>query len=171
MNKNALVLLFTMVLSTSPSAQEDRRAGPTQSGMPTVLITGSNRGIGLGFATRYAMDGWNVIATARSPDEAAGLHALADRFDTVRIEEADVLDDSELGALARKYADSPIDILINNAAFHGGAPVLGDAPAAAPQQAAFSVEQSVAAMVEVLEELDESYDGSHLDLMGNVIPW
>ena len=33
--------------------------------MPTVLITGANRGIGLEFARQYAADGWEVIATAR----------------------------------------------------------------------------------------------------------
>jgi NAD(P)-dependent dehydrogenase (short-subunit alcohol dehydrogenase family) len=33
--------------------------------MPTVLITGANRGIGLELARQYAADGWQVIATAR----------------------------------------------------------------------------------------------------------
>lgn len=32
--------------------------------MPTVLITGANRGIGLEFAREYAEGGWEVIATA-----------------------------------------------------------------------------------------------------------
>jgi NAD(P)-dependent dehydrogenase (short-subunit alcohol dehydrogenase family) len=38
--------------------------------MPTVLITGANRGIGLELARQYAADGWTVIATVReeSPD-------------------------------------------------------------------------------------------------------
>lgn len=30
--------------------------------MPTVLIAGANRGVGLEFARRYAGDGWCVIA-------------------------------------------------------------------------------------------------------------
>ena len=46
--------------------------------MPTVLITGANRGIGLEFARQYSQDGWEVIATARhsSPelDRARGAH-------------------------------------------------------------------------------------------------
>ena len=33
--------------------------------MPTVLITGANRGIGLEFARQYSADGWDVIGTAR----------------------------------------------------------------------------------------------------------
>ena len=42
----------------------------------TVLITGSNRGIGLEFAKQYADKGWTVIATHRrdtTPDTLATL--------------------------------------------------------------------------------------------------
>ena len=35
--------------------------------MPTVFITGANRGIGLEFARQYGTDGWTVIATCRNP--------------------------------------------------------------------------------------------------------
>ncbi|WP_375449911.1 SDR family NAD(P)-dependent oxidoreductase [uncultured Devosia sp.] len=35
--------------------------------MPTVLITGANRGIGLEFARQYAAEGWHVIAANRTP--------------------------------------------------------------------------------------------------------
>jgi NAD(P)-dependent dehydrogenase (short-subunit alcohol dehydrogenase family) len=44
--------------------------------MPTVLITGANRGIGLELAKQYAGDGWSVIATARDAKNADGLKAL-----------------------------------------------------------------------------------------------
>ena len=44
---------------------------------PTVLITGSNRGIGFEFAKQYAERGWQVIATARKPETADALQALA----------------------------------------------------------------------------------------------
>ena len=43
-----------------------------QTNDSTVLITGSNRGIGLAFAQAYAEAGWNVIATSRSPENAEG---------------------------------------------------------------------------------------------------
>lgn len=36
----------------------------------TVLITGSNRGIGLAFATHYKNEGWKVISCARNVDAA-----------------------------------------------------------------------------------------------------
>jgi NAD(P)-dependent dehydrogenase (short-subunit alcohol dehydrogenase family) len=48
---------------------------------------------------------------------------------------------------------------------------LGDSAPPANQPVALSVEQSVAAMVRVIASLDGSYDGSHLDFQGNVIPW
>ena len=35
--------------------------------MPTVLITGANRGLGLEFVKQYAADGWTVIGTCRNP--------------------------------------------------------------------------------------------------------
>jgi len=36
----------------------------------TVLITGSNRGIGFAFTQHYVKSGWKVIATARDPQTA-----------------------------------------------------------------------------------------------------
>ena len=90
------------------------------SDQPTVLITGANRGIGLAFAKYYAAAGWNVIATARQPDAAAELTALATSGSVVVAEQLDVTDLERIKELAAQYADTPIDLLINNAA------VLGD---------------------------------------------
>jgi len=36
----------------------------------TVLITGSNRGIGLAFTKHYVTSGWKVIAAVRDPHSA-----------------------------------------------------------------------------------------------------
>lgn len=41
--------------------------------MYTVLITGTDRGIGLEFVRQYAMDGWRVFACCRKPDAATDL--------------------------------------------------------------------------------------------------
>ena len=43
----------------------------------TVLVTGANRGIGLEFVKQYAAKGYKVIATARRPDDATDLQAMA----------------------------------------------------------------------------------------------
>jgi len=49
----------------------------------TVLITGSNQGIGLEFAKEYAAKGWTVIATHRRdmiPEELARLRSHVEQF-------------------------------------------------------------------------------------------
>ena len=57
--------------------------------MPSVLITGANRGIGLEFASQYSADGWSVIATARrSSDE---LDALGVRVEQLDLSDADAV--------------------------------------------------------------------------------
>jgi NAD(P)-dependent dehydrogenase (short-subunit alcohol dehydrogenase family) len=87
---------------------------------PRKLITGANRGLGLEFAKQYAAAGWAVIATARNPDAASELRALAAKASRVSIEKLDVLDTAAIKALAAKYRGRPIDVLLNNAG------VLGD---------------------------------------------
>jgi NAD(P)-dependent dehydrogenase (short-subunit alcohol dehydrogenase family) len=89
---------------------------------PTVLITGSNRGIGLAFARHYAGAGWNVIATARKPDEAAELQSLSVSHPQVAVVQLDVTDLARIAELGQELSGTPIDVLINNAA------VLGDLP-------------------------------------------
>ncbi len=49
--------------------------------MPTVFITGANRGLGLEFAKIYAENNWKVIACCRAPLEATNLSQLASKFD------------------------------------------------------------------------------------------
>ena len=46
--------------------------------MPSALITGANRGIGLEFARQYLADGWQIYAACRDPDSASELRRLAD---------------------------------------------------------------------------------------------
>lgn len=91
-------------------------AAAAEGAKPTVLITGANRGIGYEFARQLAEAGWEVIATARKPADATELRALAERFPAVRIEAMDVTDHAGVDALAAKYRDRPIDLLLLNAA-------------------------------------------------------
>jgi NAD(P)-dependent dehydrogenase (short-subunit alcohol dehydrogenase family) len=80
--------------------------------MPTVLITGANRGLGLEFTRQYASAGWRVIATSRMPDRAGTLRGLGPQ---VRIERLDVADLAAIAALAGELAAEAIDVLIANA--------------------------------------------------------
>ncbi len=91
-----------------------------QPAKPTVLITGSSRGIGFELAKQYAARGWGVIATCRNPSAAEELASLAAENPNVIIEELDVTDFAEMDALAERYAGIPIDVLINNAGILGG---------------------------------------------------
>lgn len=87
------------------------------SGDRTALITGANRGIGLGLVEVYLDRGWNVIATARTPARADALRALAMTHPRLAIEQLDVTDHGRVDELAETYRDQPIDVLINNAAY------------------------------------------------------
>lgn len=89
--------------------------GMSEAPVGTVLITGSNRGIGLEFATQYAAKGWKVIATHRGDTVPESLKSLADQYAAVSVERMDVLRHEEIDALAAKLKDTPIDVLINNA--------------------------------------------------------
>lgn len=81
--------------------------------MPTVLITGAARGLGLDFTKQYAARGWKVLACARSGDGLKGLkgdihhHAL------------EVTDYKAVKALAAKLKGEKIDVLICNAGVGG----------------------------------------------------
>ncbi len=89
---------------------------PFAASAETVLITGSNTGIGLGFAQEYAERGWTVVATHRRDTPPDTLLELQAQYpDTVRIEQMDVNSRDQIYALAEKMADEPIDVLINNA--------------------------------------------------------
>ncbi len=83
---------------------------------PTVFITGSNRNIGLEFVKQFSANNWNVIATARNPQEASELQTIAAEHDNVVIEQLDVTNHEQIESLAEKYKDQPIDILLSNAA-------------------------------------------------------
>lgn len=109
----AMILLFAYFVPIAPVAR-------AATGFAhTILITGSNRGIGFEFARQYAADGWNVIATARRPEGADALQALAAEYPNVQIERLDVTDFAMIDALAEKLKDRPIDVVLNNAGISG----------------------------------------------------
>lgn len=82
--------------------------------MPTVLIVGANRGIGLGLAGRFAGEGWTVHATARRPGEAEALGATG-----ATVHPVEVTDEASVRDLAAALDGTAIDILIHNAGIYG----------------------------------------------------
>jgi len=83
--------------------------------MPSVLVTGSNRGLGIEWVRQYAEEGFRVFATCRHPAEADDLKALADTHRNITIHRLDVTLQDDISALARELLNESIDILINNA--------------------------------------------------------
>jgi NAD(P)-dependent dehydrogenase (short-subunit alcohol dehydrogenase family) len=87
--------------------------------MPTVLITGANRGLGLEFARQYVAAGWRVVATCRRPDEALELRDLAGANSTVSLRQLDVTDDGRVAEIAGQLQGVAIDLLLLNSAYLG----------------------------------------------------
>lgn len=81
--------------------------------MPTVLITGANRGIGFELARQYAADDWRVLACRRS--SSSQLDRLAAANAQVVQHELDVLDLASVDRAAAAIGDEPVDLLVNNA--------------------------------------------------------
>jgi NAD(P)-dependent dehydrogenase (short-subunit alcohol dehydrogenase family) len=89
--------------------------------MPTALITGANRGIGLALATRYAKNpNADVLAVTRDATQSPDLDALVERSGgRVRVIQADVADAASIERLARDVGNATIDLLVNNAGVGG----------------------------------------------------
>ncbi len=84
--------------------------------MPTILITGANRGIGLELTRQYAADGWQVYACCRSPENAYDLNKLAAKAKgAIQLCVLDVTNDAQRTALAAQLQGVPLDILFNSA--------------------------------------------------------
>ncbi|HEX2803632.1 MAG TPA: SDR family oxidoreductase [Sphingomicrobium sp.] len=78
--------------------------------MPTVLITGANRGLGLEFARQYSTDGWDVVATVR--ESSHELDSLG-----VRVETLDMSDLAAVAAFGTRLQS--LDQLVANAGTYG----------------------------------------------------
>jgi NAD(P)-dependent dehydrogenase (short-subunit alcohol dehydrogenase family) len=72
--------------------------------MPTTLILGASRGIGLEMARQYKQDGWRVIATARKADDVAKLAQLGAEAHLLDVTSAD-----SIAGIGWKLDDEKID--------------------------------------------------------------
>jgi NAD(P)-dependent dehydrogenase (short-subunit alcohol dehydrogenase family) len=88
--------------------------------MPSTLITGANRGLGLEFARQYLADGWHVYAACRDPDSASELRRLADASGhKLQILALDVTDPASVKTAAAELDGKATDLLLNNAGVMG----------------------------------------------------
>ena len=84
--------------------------------MPTVMIIGASRGIGLELARQYANDGWRVHATTRTPAQPGPLGALAG---DIVLHALEVRDAAQVATLAAAVEHEGIDVLLHNAGVSG----------------------------------------------------
>ncbi len=88
--------------------------------MPTILITGANRGIGLELTRQYAQSGWTVHACCRMPENAHELNTLArDSSGRIQVHLLNVSNEAQRQALAAHLKNTSLDILLNNAGVYG----------------------------------------------------
>jgi NAD(P)-dependent dehydrogenase (short-subunit alcohol dehydrogenase family) len=81
----------------------------------TVLITGASSGFGKAAAKLFHTNGWNVIATMRSPEKETELAALSNVF-LARLDVTDKLSiQNAVAAGIEKFGK--IDVLVNNAGY------------------------------------------------------
>ena len=88
--------------------------------MPTVLITGASRGLGLAFTEAYAARGYRTIAAVRSPPQGRLAELIAEPSLRVEWAPLDLADFQSIDALGLALNGAPIDLLISNAALTGG---------------------------------------------------
>ncbi len=81
--------------------------------MPTILITGANRGIGLELARVYAAAGFQVLATIRNAAQAKSILPFAE------VIELEVTNSASVLALKHALENRNLDVLINNAGIIG----------------------------------------------------
>ncbi|MEX2132400.1 MAG: SDR family oxidoreductase [Pseudohongiellaceae bacterium] len=87
--------------------------------MATILITGTNRGLGLEFVSQYLNRGDQVIATCRSIDTADELRELQMSHTALQLMEVDLRKKESIDSFAAAIKSESIDIFISNAGVYG----------------------------------------------------
>lgn len=87
----------------------------------TLFVTGSSSGIGKATARRFQSEGWNVVATMRTPEAETQLTAL----DRVLVTRLDVTNSASIHTAVSAAVDrfGRIDVLVNNAGYGAYGPL------------------------------------------------
>lgn len=87
----------------------------------TILITGASSGIGKATAIHFQKQGWNVIATMRTPEKETELNQL----ENVQLERLDVLDVESIDQAIKNGITifGKIDAIVNNAGYGAYGPL------------------------------------------------
>ncbi|WWC67879.1 uncharacterized protein I206_101796 [Kwoniella pini CBS 10737] len=87
-----------------------------------VLITGANRGLGLGLAKEYVSRGWKVIAAVRDPSI---MPFLSEEVIVIKLDAAELNDANQaVNELKERYEVQHIDVVLANAAMGNHAPAI-----------------------------------------------
>ena len=89
--------------------------------MATILITGTNRGIGLEFTKQFLQRGDRVIATCRDLAAADALRELQEKFDGLQLLQLDVASTDSMREFVQELDGTAVDVFINNAGVYGPA--------------------------------------------------
>lgn len=88
--------------------------------MPTILITGANRGLGLEFTRQYLAEGYAVVAACRNSSTARALQGLERTASgLLSVIEVDVADAASVKRAAARLPTPSIDVLVNCAGVFG----------------------------------------------------
>lgn len=87
----------------------------------TIFITGASSGIGKETARHFQAQGWNVVATMRTPDKEMELGAL----DRVLVTRLDVTDATSIAEAFKEAIEKfgKVDVLLNNAGYGAYGPL------------------------------------------------
>jgi len=88
---------------------------PSSDNVPTILLIGASRGLGLAMAAAFLTKGWNVVGTVQGGARTE-LHDLADEHPgRIEIESLDITEPDQITALHDRLSGRSFDILFHNA--------------------------------------------------------
>jgi len=130
-------------------------ASASSDTIPTVLLIGASRGLGLAMAAEFLKRGWNVVATVQEGGRT-GLHDLSEaQPGRVEIEPLDVTEPDQIMALHDRLSGRSFDILFHNAGIANANPRESIAEVSTEEFARVMVTNALSPMrvIEALQDL------------------